>query len=399
MSGALTAIRVEKLKARINRYEVPDRAQRGLYVVVFPSGKKSFVVRYRYGRIKRKLTLGGISLAAARKAAAAALYEVHEGRDPAEAAKQTKQKNAAAATNTVQAICEEYLEREGKKLRTVDERKREFKRLIYPAIGNVAIDALKRIQIARLLDKIQDDSGDRTADLALAYLRKVFNWCATRDNEFSSPIVRGMGRYNAKERARSRTLTDDEIRKLWAATKPGGNAPNPFHALVRFLLLTGARRDEAREMPYSEINGIDWELPAARNKVKVDLIRPLSEAARAVIAGQPRIDNGALVFTYNGHHPLQPSKPKRALDAAAGVTGWTIHDLRRTARTLLSRTGVNPDHAERCLGHVIGGVRKVYDRYEYRSEKLHAFEALAAQIERIVNPTDNVTPLRRRKRE
>jgi integrase len=399
MSKALTAITVDKLKAKLARYEVPDGGQRGLLVAVFPSGKKSFVVRYRHGGIKRKLTLGGVSLAAARKAAAAALYEVHEGRDPAEAAKQKKQKNAAAATNTVRAICEEYLEREGKKLRTVAERKREFKRLIYPEIGTVPIGALKRIQIARLLDKIQDDSGDRTADLALAYLRKVFNWYATRDNEFSSPIVRGMGRYNAKERARSRTLTDAEIRKLWAATKPDGNAPDPFHALVRFLLLTGARRDEAREMPFSEINGSDWELPAARNKVKVDLIRPLSKAAEAVIAGQPRIDNGALVFTYNGHYPLQPSKPKRALDAAAGVTGWVIHDLRRTARTLLSRAGINADQLERCLGHVIGGVRKIYDRYEYHNEKLRAFEALAAQIERIVNPTDNVTPLRRRGRE
>ena len=126
MSKALTAIAVDKLKAKPARYEVPDGGQRGLLVAVFPSGKKSFVVRYRYGGIKRKLTLGGIGLAAARKAAAAALYEVHEGRDPAEAAKQKKQKNVAAATNTVQAICEEYLEREGKKLRTIDERKREL---------------------------------------------------------------------------------------------------------------------------------------------------------------------------------------------------------------------------------------------------------------------------------
>jgi hypothetical protein len=76
------------------------------------------------------------------------------------------------------------------------------------------------------------------------------------------------------------------------------------------------------------------------------------------------------------------------------VTGWTLHDLRRTARSLMSRAGILSDHAERCLGHVIGGVRGVYDRHEFHAEKKRAYEALAAQIERIVNPQDNVVPLR-----
>ena len=80
------------------------------------------------------------------------------------------------------------------------------------------------------------------------------------------------------------------------------------------------------------------------------------------------------------------------------MTGWTLHDLRRTARSLMSRAGVNADHAERCLGHVIAGVRGTYDRHEYHAEKQHAFEALAALIERIVNPPEgNVSALPPRK--
>jgi integrase len=90
------------------------------------------------------------------------------------------------------------------------------------------------------------------------------------------------------------------------------------------------------------------------------------------------------------------SVPKRSLDAASGVTGWRLHDLRRTARSLMSRAGVDSDIAERCLAHTIGGVRGVYDRYAYHAEKKHAFEALAAQIEHIVNPpADVVVPIRR----
>ena len=86
---------------------------------------------------------------------------------------------------------------------------------------------------------------------------------------------------------------------------------------------------------------------------------------------------------------------KHAFDQLSGVSGWRLHDLRRTARTLMSRAGVPTDIAKRCLGHVIGGVRGVYDRHQYVEEMRHAFEALvAAQIERIVNPPgDNVVVL------
>ena len=79
---------------------------------------------------------------------------------------------------------------------------------------------------------------------------------------------------------------------------------------------------------------------------------------------------------------------------------WTTHDLRRTARSLMSRAGVSADHAERALGHVIGGVRGVYDRYAYRDEKRAAFEALATQVNSIVNPPQRgkVVPIRKKAR-
>jgi integrase len=92
------------------------------------------------------------------------------------------------------------------------------------------------------------------------------------------------------------------------------------------------------------------------------------------------------VFTTNGGAtPFTSfSNFKAAFDEASGTKGWTHHDLRRTARSLMSRAGVPTDHAERCLGHVIGGVRAVYDRHEYHREKQRAFEMLAAEIDRIV---------------
>jgi integrase len=185
----------------------------------------------------------------------------------------------------------------------------------------------------------------------------------------------------AQEKARDRILTDDELRKVWRAAEGSG----VYGSYLRFLLLSAARRNEASDMTWDEVDGSDWTLPAARNKTKLDLLRPLSRGARQIIEVLPK--HGTFVFTTNGGAtPFTSfSNSKAAFDEASGTKGWTLHDLRRTARSLMSRAGVPTDHAERCLGHVIGAVRGVYHRHEYHAEKQQAFEALAGIIERIVS--------------
>ena len=132
---------------------------------------------------------------------------------------------------------------------------------------------------------------------------------------------------------------------------------------------------------------------ASRNKTKVDLVRPLSAAALAVIAQAPRIHTSDFVFSVDGRRFGGLSCRKIPFDKASGVTGWTLHDLRRTARSLMSRAGVPSEHAERCLGHVIGGVEGVYDRHHYREEMLIAYEKLATLLGQIVDPQPNVVAM------
>jgi integrase len=227
------------------------------------------------------------------------------------------------------------------------------------------------------LDSIEDGSGRVMADRTLAYLRAAFHWQQSRDDNFVSPIIRGMARTTTKELARKRILNDDEIRSVWRSTQQG-----TFGALIRFLLLTAARRDEARVMTWQEIKGSDWILPATRNKTKTELIRPLSKAVRDLLDTLPRKSdyvfagrNGA----FRGH-----SRGKTRLDTDSGVTGWRIHDLRRTARSLMSRAGVSKDHAEIAIGHVQPVIVETYDQYEYDEEKRAAFEKLAKLIRTIV---------------
>ncbi len=387
---------LRSLKPEEGVYEQPDLKARGLRIVVWPSGRKSFVVRYRrpVSGKSAKLSLGWIPLAAARKAAADVYEELRHGRDPAEAKKTAKAKASAAAADTVQAICVEYMKRQGVKLRTYKQRERILSRLVYPALGARPIAKVTKLDCVRLFEQITDRSGPVMADYTRAILSRIFSWHEGRHDTFASPITRGI-EHQAKpphERARTRTLDDNEIRRLWGATE----GPHAFSALVRFLLLTGARIGEARRITRTEAPNGDWLLPAERNKVKRELLRPLSPQARAVLDSRPVIDGCPYYFTADGRRAVAVStRSKKQLDEVSGVSGWRPHDLRRTARSLMTRAGVAREHAEQCLGHVQKLVVGTYDRHDYYSEKKRAFEKLATQIELIVNqPEGNIVPLR-----
>jgi integrase len=390
---ALTDRFVHNAKPREGQTEYFDDTTRGLALRV-STAAKSWCFHYTTSGTRKRLTLGtypATSLSKARTLATEAKSLLEEGMDPSTV--------RAAKENTLRAICEEYLAREGPRLRTAQERQKTFERLVYPRLGTTQIDAIKRTDIVRLLDKIEDERGPVMADKVLAFLSKLFSWHASRSDEFRSPLVRGMARTKSKERARERTLTDDELRMVWKRAEVNGI----FGAFIRFTLLTAARRSEAAHMTWGEIDGAVWTLPAARNKTKVDLVRPLSEAALVVLAQMNEAGQGIFpgpLMSDRAVFSVKDGKPitgfwnyKLDFDKACGVTGYTLHDLRRTARSLLSRAGVSADIAERCLGHVIGGVRGIYDRHEYFEEKKRAFELLAGQIERIVNPQANVVSI------
>jgi integrase len=447
MVKSLTSISIRNMKPEEVRKEYPDGGCRGLYVVVQPnSGQKSFAVRCRVNGKPAKITLGkfvfddpaakgktnpkigdALTLAAARKFAADMMHQIAGGGDPVASKRLGKEQEDRRREDTFRSVAERYMKREAgmklgtdgnasfdeSKLRTGHERWLMLQRSAFPTLGSRPIAEIKKSDIIKLLDRLADGElkdhngkkikgGDVAADRMLAVIRKIFSWHASREDDFRSPIVTGMNRVKASEQARKRVLTDPELRAIWTTASQLEGA---FPSFLRFLLLTGARRAEASEMTWEEVssNG-DWLLPASRNKVKRDLVRPLSQAAQAVLAAQPKI--GEFVFSSDGRTSIAGySRHKKRFDAAvleklrkqdpeAGpLDNWTLHDCRRSARTWLSRAGVNADIAEQCLGHVLAGVRGVYDRHEFYDEKKRAFEMLAQQIAAIVDPTPtNVLP-------
>ena len=305
---------------------------------------------------------------------------------------------------------ERYVIKEAK-LRTADQIEATFARLVYPQIGGLGIYDIRRSHAVAMLDEVADESGPAMADKVLALVRKAFNWYALRDDAFNVPIVPGMARTKTKQRARKRVLDDQEICDLWAGLAIVLDVPACYPAFVKSLLLNATRRNESARMSTAELDGDLWTIPGERYKTGLDHIIPMSAAARELIGTvpSPRVrKNAHFIFsTTDGEVPFSGfSKAKVELDKAIAdirekdgrepMAPWVLHDLRRTARSLMSRAKVPTDHAERALGHVIGGVRETYDRYEYLDEKRAAFEALATIIDTILTPPEsNITTLRR----
>jgi integrase len=195
---------------------------------------------------------------------------------------------------------------------------------------------------------------------------------------------------------RERVLSDDEIRAVWKAAEANGQ----YGAFVRLALLTAQRRDKIASMKWEDVSADStWTIATeAREKGNPGELA-LPPAALEIIKAQHRIESCPYVFYGRGNtHMNGWSKAKRQFDAKLnGVDAWTVHDLRRTARSLMARAGVASNIAERVLGHAIAGVEGVYDRHRYRDEKSQALLALAALIDSIANPKANVVRLKRRR--
>jgi integrase len=259
---------------------------------------------------------------------------------------------------------------EVKQLRSVDQTRDWLERLAFPVLGRMPIADIKRSHIHALLDRIDNQNGLVAGDRTFGAIAQVLKFHAKRDDDYVLPLVPGMRKDHTQDR--DRFLTDTEIKAVW-------DCGDPF---TQFLLLTAARRNEVADMQWSQLEGDEWVLRSQDNKNKVYFARPLPKAALAILARRPR--NGPYVFGSDdqNNRPFRSfGRLKQEIDAASGVTGWKLHDLRR------ARAGIPRDDAKRCMGHVVGSkVDRIYDRWEYPKERRRAYQQLAKLIERIVSP-------------
>ena len=376
MAG-LTVKQVEAAGATKQRRELPDAIMRGLYLIVHPTGKRVWAVRYRLGGRSAKYTIGpypAFSLKQARDSAATVLRSVAEGQSP-------KQRRPGSIDGAIAQFLEQRCKHY--RARSLEETKRLFKIHVLGRWGGRRIEDINRADVRALLSHID---APIVANRVHGLLGLFFRWAVENDLIANSPTT-GLRPPN-KETARDRVLTDDELRSVWFAAEKIGF---PFGTIVQLLILTGQRRGEVAGMAWSEID-LDagaWSLPRERTKNGRPHGVPLSKQAIAIINAVPRIDD-RYVFSLNGRAPVRSfSKVKTRLDRLAGVEPWRLHDLRRTCASGMAKIGASLAVIERALNHVSGsfaGIVGVYQRHEYAEEKRAALQKWADHVERLVRP-------------
>ncbi len=380
------------------RQVVFDEATTGLALIVSPKGKKTFsiVARDPSGKQIWK-SLGEVrkfDLPEARALARVGVQRIKDGLQPFPPA---EPEEAAAVPETFKEVAARFITRwvdkggrkqDGVPLRSKGEIERQLKTYVYPKWQDKPFLSIRRGLVTELMDDLVDNRGAVQADRVLATLSKLFAWYRQYDEQFVSPIIPEMRRSGSyTDRARRRTLSDDEVKALWAGCATLGT----YGALVRVGLLTGQRRAKLTAMRWEDIDADgEWTMPTeAREKNNPGRLR-LPASALAIIRAQPVIKDNPYVFSGRGKKAYNSlSAGKRDVDKAVQIDPWVFHDLRRTAKSLMARAGVRPDISERVLGHVIGGVEGVYDRHGYADEKAAALQALADLVERIIDPPAN----------
>ena len=417
----LTDVSIKKLRLPEKRKEVPDGRVTGLYLIVQPSGAKSWALRYRAAGAPRKLTIGpypSVDLATARKRAQEALGDVAGGKDPAavkQASKAMARAERADDDKRVERVAEAFIKRHVKLSGKVGagwgaEVERLFKIEILPRIGAKHIGGVTKNDILAILDTIVDRGSPITANRCLAVLRKFFNWAADARGLIAVSPCKGI-EAPAAETSRDRVLEDSEIRIAWRAFDAVGW---PFGPICKLLLLTGARRSEIAEASWQEIDraGKTLTLPGTRTKNGEPHEIPLSDAAVETIKALPRIEGRArLVFSTTGATPVSGFSRSRELIERAMLAElrkaaiergedpekieapkpWTLHDLRRTCASGMAGLKIAPHVVEAVLNHkngTIKGVAAVYNRYSYSAEKRAALDAWARRLNEIVTGVD-----------
>ena len=424
--------KIRLTQAAVDRLQPPAAGRVEIWDAVLPGfglriaaprpgqpSRRSWQVLYRVGGKSVRETLGTTAtipkVDAARALARASIQKAHQGIHPVRERRQAAAAEANGRGQTLAAAIDRYLERYAVKRMRPDyfkETKRTLDRDIKPALGSRPIGDIARSEIRELLEAIVDRGSPSHANHCLAYLRAMLNWAVANDLIETNPCT-GL-QMPAPKVERDRALDDSEIALFWRACDDLGW---PFGPLFQLLLLTGQRRDELAEAPWSEFD-LDkrlWTLPRARTKnARVHVVH-LSPAAVGILRELPCIGARGFVFTTSGEtsvsgfshaaarltaamlnrHKAELIEAGRIEEAErATIAHFTLHDLRRSAASGMAALGVAPHVVDRILNHsggTISGVARIYNRHEYLAERQAALLAWSRHVEALVAPSNVVT--------
>ena len=287
-----------------------DDALPGFGLRLRDGGKRTWIAQYRLGSKQRRVTIGTVktlNVDEARKRARSALSKVHLGTDP----QLEKAEARAQAAVTLGSVVDGYLARHAaKRLKagTFTDVERYLRRHWAP-LARLPLGKITRAAVAARLGRIADESGGYAANRARAALSAVCAWAIAEGLTDANPVVGT--RKPAEEVARDRVLTDDELAAIWRHAGDGD-----YGAIIRLLVLTGARREEASGMIWDEVDleSATWRIGGGRTKNGRPHDVPLAPLAVQILRGVERREGRSLIFG-SAKGPFSGwSKAKASLD-------------------------------------------------------------------------------------
>lgn len=388
----LTDTALKALKPKAKPYTVSD--DRGLYVEVFPTGGVVWRYRYRLQGKAEKLTLGkypALTLKNARIKRDEAAQAVAMGTSPAQ--QKQRAKEAAADLTTVAEFGERFFrEIVAKDRADVTMPRRYFDKEIAPAIGSKPVRAVTTDDVRAIIWKKKDEGFDAAAGQVRGVLKRLFDFAQTAGLVQVNPVLALPMRHVHKAKARERALSPDEIRAFLRAAFES-NIRRQFKIGLHLILLTMVRKSELllARWEHVDFDKAEWHIPAEHSKTGKPHVVYLSRQALEAFKELHVLAGGSeLVMPGRGSltKPFAHNAINNALKVAlAGqpIPAFTIHDLRRTASTLLHENGWPSDVVEKALNHTIGGVRGVYNRAEYATQRRDMLQQWADYIEELLS--------------
>ena len=365
---------IKNLKPLINRYDVYDANLAGFGLRVSSSGTKSWIVLGRNMERKTRVTLGRypqMGLAVARQRAMIVLSDMADG-----------EHKRSKTLQLFDSGLEDWYEKDQAKNKSFSQVKNAIDLHVRPYLKGFKLANIEKRDIIRIIDRIAEKTPTQ-ANRVLAFLKRFFNWCISRDLLINSP-ANGIGKAKT-ESSRDRVLSASELKSIYQATY---KMDYPFGSLFRILILTGQRLNEVAGCSWEEfdLENQKWELPKDRSKNKISHLVHLSVPVLKEMCELKPVAKHDLVFTTTGHSSVSGfSRAKKRLDDLSEVKLWRLHDIRRTFATITTeKLEYEPVVVDRILNHVNGSVRgiaAVYQKGQYLNKRKVALDAWAEYVQ------------------
>jgi len=420
----LTDMQLRALKPTGKIYKVAD--QQGLYVAVTRTGVVSFRFDYRVNGRRETLVIGkydptvgakkpreldeldygmSLSLAEARLLMTRAHRSIEQGESPSRS--KVEKRTEAADALTFGSWAEKYFAEADLAESTKAMRKSVYDRNLADEFGRLKLEEITPVRLMARCEKIKERGAAAPAVHAREIVLQVFRYVQARGLKIDNPAESIRPSAIATFKARDRALTPAEIHTFFKALEQTATM-STLRLAVKFMLLTLVRKTEFIEAKWDEVNfeTAIWTIPKERMKAGRPHNVYLSQQALDILVAFKTCFSASSYLhpgRYETELPISSATLNRVIDATVKVVHdrgedfdpFTVHDLRRTASTLLHEAGFNSDWIEKCLAHEQRGVRAIYNKAEYAEQRRAMLQAWADMLDAWIKNSASVVPIRR----